>query len=254
MERRFADTKHNQTRLKRLNRVKIQLYCVLVCLHSSQLKALLVAGKNGDWTLPFGKIQTNRDQDLTGSAQRILKNSGYQAAYIEQLCSLGSCSFGSSTIDKDNKYWNLSIAYVALTPFPYSKFSAKEHQWVTLEQLSSSSIENEGGINDGLKNVTVKQHEINIIKLSCERLKQKAQYSLVPGFALPKEFTLSELQQVHELMINKQLDKKSFRRRIQKANMLLDTGKKRRRAGRPAHLYSLLPNAANYTFVRTLLA
>lgn len=43
-----------------------------------------------------------------------------------------------------------------------------------------------------------------------ERLKQKSLYSIVPGFALPEVFTLTELQHVHEVLIGKTLQKNLF--------------------------------------------
>jgi hypothetical protein len=85
-----------------------------------------------------------------------------------------------------------------------------------------------------------------------ERLRQKALYSIVPAFALPEKFTLPELQQLHEILIGKSIQKKSFRRRIEQADILLDTGEKRTERGRPASLYSVKPNGKTFNFVRNL--
>ena len=43
----------------------------------------------------------------------------------------------------------------------------------------------------------------------------------MPGFALPEVFTLPELQHVHEILIGKEIQKKSFRRRIEQADLLV---------------------------------
>ena len=85
-----------------------------------------------------------------------------------------------------------------------------------------------------------------------ERLRQKALYSIVPAYTLPEEFTLPELQHVHEVLIGKELQKKSFRRRIEQAELLVDTGNKRKEGGRPAVLYRLKQVSAGFTFVRNL--
>ena len=92
----------------------------------------------------------------------------------------------------------------------------------------------------------------HIIGLARERLKQKALYSIVPAYALPEKFTLPELQRIHEVLIGKRLQKKSFRRRIGQSNLLLDTGLKRQEGGRPATLYKMRARSGRFTFVRNL--
>jgi 8-oxo-dGTP diphosphatase len=63
---------------------------------------------------------------------------------------------------------------------------------------------------------------------------------------------LPELQRIHELLIGKPLQKKSFRRRIEQAELLLDTGLKRYEGGRPATLYKMRARSGRFTFVRNL--
>jgi hypothetical protein len=48
------------------------------------------------------------------------------------------------------------------------------------------------------------------------------------------------------------LQKKSFRRRIEQAELLLDTGLKRQEGGRPAALYKMRARSGRFTFVRNL--
>ncbi|POZ51636.1 NUDIX domain-containing protein [Methylovulum psychrotolerans] len=94
-----------------------------------------------------------------------------------------------------------------------------------------------------------------MIGLARERLRQKALYSIVPAYALSETFTLPELQRLHEVLIGKRLQKKSFRRRIRRieqAELLLDTGEKRSEGGRPATLYRMKQASDSYTFVRNL--
>ena len=55
---------------------------------------------------------------------------------------------------------------------------------------------------------------------------------------LPRQFTLSELQQVCEVILRKPLDKRNFRKRILGLGLIEATGKDRRDgAHRPASLY-----------------
>lgn len=55
---------------------------------------------------------------------------------------------------------------------------------------------------------------------------------------LPREFTLAELQEVYEVIYDKPLDKRNFRRKVLGLGILEETGKERREGrGRPAALY-----------------
>ena len=93
----------------------------------------------------------------------------------------------------------------------------------------------------------------HIIGAARERLKQKALYSIVPAYALPEKFTLPELQHLHEVLLGKNIQKKSFRRRIDQAELLIDTGETRSMgSGRPAVLYRMKDDSGEYTFVRNL--
>lgn len=77
-----------------------------------------------------------------------------------------------------------------------------------------------------------------ILDYALVRLRYKLEWTTVGFELLPKKFTLTELQRVFEAVLGRQLDKRNFRRKILKLEILraLD---ERRRAGvqRPARLY-----------------
>jgi 8-oxo-dGTP diphosphatase len=57
---------------------------------------------------------------------------------------------------------------------------------------------------------------------------------------MPARFTLSELQQVYEIITDTPLDKRNFRKRILAYQCLTDTGEvKRNGQHRPARLYAV---------------
>lgn len=92
----------------------------------------------------------------------------------------------------------------------------------------------------------------DVIVAAHERLRQKALYSMAPAFALPDEFTLTELQPIHEVIIGTPLNKKSFRRRLESAEILDETGKTTKSRGRPAKLYQAKAESKQYRFIRNL--
>lgn len=81
---------------------------------------------------------------------------------------------------------------------------------------------------------------------------KKALYSIVPAYALADKFTLPNLQKLHEVLIGKSIQKKSFRQRIDQADLLMDTGEKRQESGRRSALYRIRKQSGEYTFFRNL--
>ncbi|TXH68302.1 MAG: NUDIX domain-containing protein [Thiothrix sp.] len=212
---------------------------VLFTYHQAQLKVLLVKRsaypERGLWGLPGGFVDMANDQNLEDTAQRKLQEkTGVSPPYLEQLY-----SFGSTTRDK--RGWSVTVAYTAL--IAYQECAAhietvSDAQWLPLEHLDDLSL--------------AFDHR-QIIDFARERLRQKALYSIVPAYALPEKFTLPELQHLHEVLLGKVLQKKSFRRRIEEAELLIDTGEKRSEGnGRPAALYRMKEGSGGYNFVRNL--
>jgi ADP-ribose pyrophosphatase YjhB (NUDIX family) len=188
----------------------------------------------GKWALPGGFIDTTRDKTLEDAANRkLLEKTGVEPPYLEQLCTIGDDG-------RDKRGWSVTVCYTAL--IAHQKCapgidSVSDARWVDLEALDE---------------VDLAFDHRSVIAQAKERLKQKALYSIVPAYALPEKFTLPELQRIHEVLIGKPLQKKSFRRRIEQADLLLDTGSKRYEGGRPATLYKMRARSGRFTFVRNL--
>ena len=71
-----------------------------------------------------------------------------------------------------------------------------------------------------------------------ERLVAKLDYSTIAFQFLPKQFTLSELQEVYETIRAEPMDKRNFRKWITARNLIEATGKERRNGShRPAQLF-----------------
>lgn len=79
----------------------------------------------------------------------------------------------------------------------------------------------------------------SIIHYAYERLASKLDYTTLAGAFLPLEFTLTELQKTHEIILGQAIDKRNFRKKILSASVLSETGKLRRGGvQRPARLYT----------------
>jgi len=77
-----------------------------------------------------------------------------------------------------------------------------------------------------------------ILRLALERLRGKLRYQPVGFELLPKRFTLSELQNLYELVLERTLDKRNFRKRLLAMDLLVETDEVQRDvAHRAARLY-----------------
>jgi len=218
--------------------VLVTVDAALFTFHQEQLLVLLVKRSNhpdmGKWGLPGGFIDPARDKTLEDTVNRkLLEKTGVAPPYLEQLHTIGNDS-------RDKRGWSVTACYTAL--IAHQKCapgidSVSDARWVGFDELD---------------NIDIAFDHRSVISLARERLKQKALYSIVPAYALPEKFTLPELQRIHELLIGKPLQKKSFRRRIDQSDLLIDTGLKRYEGGRPAALYKMRARSGRFTFVRNL--
>ncbi len=76
-----------------------------------------------------------------------------------------------------------------------------------------------------------------ILAYALRRLRYKLEYTAVGFELLPETFSLSELQQTYEMILDEVLDKRNFRRRILQAGIIDPPKNYRSGEGRPARLY-----------------
>lgn len=212
---------------------------VIFTCHQESLSVLLVKRNEhphkGQWALPGGYIDTQKDATLSDTATRkAQEKTGIIPPYVEQIETIGNRN-------RDKRGWSATVCYIALIAFqdcqPISE-SASQAEWFPLDQLPQ----------------LIGFDHREIIAKARERLRQKALYSIVPAYVLPETFTLPELQRIHELLIGKSIQTKSFRRRIEQAELLTATGEMKSDSGRPAALYKMKQKSGQFTFIRNLEA
>lgn len=215
---------------------------VLFTVQDGELFTLLVKRANhpakGMWGLPGGFVDTQQDTDLNHCAQRhLLQKTGIEAPFLQPLAALGNGQ-------RDPRGWSTSISFYALMAYADCQNfvdSVSDVQWWPLAQAQHMSLAFDHG---------------DIIELALQQLQQKALDSLVLAYALPDTFTLTQLQSLHEVILGKPIQSKSFRRRIEQAQVLEDTGKisETKGKGKRPSLYRLKPGIAEYRFSRSLEA
>jgi 8-oxo-dGTP diphosphatase len=188
----------------------IDVRLVLFSLQQGELW-VAVARSNGNWELPT--VSLNPHESLDAAALRSLKERlGAECRYIEQLYSLAI---------EDALVPAVVIAYLGIAEAEASRLDAEGAAWQQAQSLPQL-----GAI------------DAKIVDYALLRLRAKLGYTTIAFHLLPMTFSLSELQQVYEIVLGRVLDKRNFRRRIQSAEILDATAETRREGShRPARLY-----------------
>lgn len=206
---------------------------------NGQLQVLMIQRSNfpekGKWALPGGFVDLKTDPDLMATAQRkLLEKTGIQTPYLEQVETIGNQY-------RDPRGWSITALYFALIDF--EKFAIQpssntEHsQWLTVDQALQLDL--------------AFDHK-QLLQLAFERLCNKTRYTTLPVSLMPEVFTLTELQNIYEIILGHSLEKKSFRRRMQEAGAVEETGQHKIVGKRPAQLFRYALDHYHFTFPRML--
>jgi ADP-ribose pyrophosphatase YjhB (NUDIX family) len=207
-------------------------------LDQGQLKVLLVERNEhpfkGYWALPGGFVDLNKDPDIHNTARRkLVSKTGIDAPLLEQVSTIGNAH-------RDPRHWSVTTLYMALIPYaPTASFieTVNEARWVPIEETDRLEL--------------AFDHK-ELLHLARERLKSKTAYTVLPMHVLKRPFSLTQLQKAFELLMDTQLEKKSFRRRILNAELLKEVGEgvPEGGKGRPATLYEPADGSESHLFVR----
>ena len=190
----------------------------------------------GEWSLPGGFIDLVGDNDLDATAMRKLKDkTGVDAPYLEQVGTVGGKV-------RDPRGWSLTVLYFALMPA----------ERVSLRAGSGASEVAWRPVKDGKVEEALAFDHAELLKKAFERLQNKARYTMLPGYVLPEEFTLTELINIYRVLLEEDIDNPMMRRRLLRTNLLEETGDFRGGDTRPAKLYRFAREASQHVFERNL--
>ena len=215
---------------------------VLFTVRDDVLQVLLTqrpAGPNephpNAWALPGGFIDVDQDESLEACARRKLaEKTGLSSPYLEQLGSWGSNK-------RDPRGWSATHVYFALIPSDGIQLKAGGH---------AADVRWQPVRDHGVREKLAFDHA-EILSAAIERLRNKVEYTSLPAFLLPDEFTLSELQHVYEIVLDRPLNKSAFRTRVRDADLIVEVPRQRSGPNRPAQLYRLKDRRHPVFFPRT---
>ncbi|QOZ52593.1 NUDIX domain-containing protein [Bradyrhizobium arachidis] len=210
---------------------------VIFAILDDRLQVLLVQRPAGEGepfplslALPGGFVDVAKDRDLAACAARKLKDkTGVTSPYLEQLGSWGSAT-------RDPRGWSATHAYFALIPADAREITS-DARWCP---ISGGKVREKLAFDHG-----------DILTSAIQRLRNKVEYTSLPAYLMPAEFTLPDLQRVYEVVLDRPLEKSAFRTRILSADIIEPVAKMRRGPNRPAQLYRLRKGREPVYFVRT---
>lgn len=186
----------------------------------------------GKLSLPGGFINLNDDKDLDETSHRkLFEKTGLKSPYLEQVETIGN-------LTRDPRGWSVTILYFAL--LDYDKIDhkkLKDSEWYP--------------VNEAKKEVLAFDHN-ELLEKALERLKSRTSYTALPMALMPNKFTLTELQTVFEIILEKKLPTKSFRRRILTAKVVAPTDESKLSGKRNAQLFKSNGVSKDFYFHRPL--
>ncbi len=172
----------------------------------------------GYWGLIGTHLPT--EEDLDDYAKYLLKRTtGLEDVYLKQVRTFGK-------VHRVPFLRVLTTAYYAIIN---PEFHDLKHSDMT-KALSWFEV-------DKLPKILFDHKEI--IDKALKKLRDEVRYHPVGFHMLPEKFTLTELQTLYEVILDKPLDTRNFRKKIQNMGLLIDTNEKQTNvAHRAAKLYS----------------
>ena len=202
-------------------RAALAVDCVVFGLDDEDLKVMLIergqAPFKGRWALPGGFVRL--DETLDEAARRELEEeTGLKRLFLEQLYPFGG-------IKRDPRERVVSVAYYALCNLRDHKVQgatdAANAAWFGLHDLPSLAFDHD-----------------DILATAVERIRGKVRYVPIGFELLPRKFTLTQLQKMYEKILDRELDKRNFRKKVLGMGILEETDEVQQDvAHRAARLY-----------------
>ena len=185
------------------------------------VSVLLIKRKNEPfqkmWALPGGLVETG--EELDDAVKRELKEeAGIDVNYLEQLFTFGDPN-------RDPRNHAISVSYFGLVrPQDFqlaAQSDAEDVAWFNIKKLPRLAFDHK-----------------KIIEAAIKRLRGKITYEPVGFELLEKKFPFSDLEKLYQTLLDQDLDRRNFKKKIMALGILEELDETLQRgAGRPAWLF-----------------
>lgn len=208
--------------MKPIQDIKLAVDAIVFGYDDKQLYILLIKQKyqpfKDQWALPGGLV---KDQEsLKDAVHRELKEeTGIQVDYLEQLYTFGD------DVNRDPRNRVVSVAYFALANpdklVLKADTDAEDAQWFNLNDIPKLAFDHE-----------------KIVQVAKSRLQSKIHYEPIGFDLLKPEFPFSDLEHLYKTILEQDIDRRNFRKKILSLGLVEETDKIfKPAAGRPSKLF-----------------
>ncbi|MDX6180769.1 NUDIX domain-containing protein [Flavobacterium sp. Fl-77] len=208
--------------MENFQNIRIAVDAIVFGYKNNSLYVLLIEQKFGSadqyWALPGGLVKN--DESLSDAVIRELhEETNVQLTFMEQLYTFGD------DIYRDSRNRVISVAYYALVDASNLEIKAdsdaEKVQWFKIDAIPTLAFD----------------HNL-IIEKAISRLKAKLTYEPIGFDLLPPEFLFSDLENLYCTILEKEIDRRNFRKKILSYGFLEQTDHfSPVKNGRPAKLF-----------------
>lgn len=190
--------------------------CVIFGYDGKQLKVLLIERGIEPflncWAFPGGFLKMD-EHALEGAKRELREETGLENAFIEQFHTF-------SDVGRDPRGRVITIAYYALVKITEVKGGddATQARWFPTDEIPPLAFDHD-----------------RILRMAMSRLKEKMHFEPIGFELLPEVFTMPQLQNLYESILEVHFDRRNFANKMLKLEILEDTG------DRPANASSRIP-------------
>ena len=208
--------------MENFQNIRIAVDAIVFGYKNNSLYVLLIEQQFGSadkyWALPGGLVKN--DESLSDAVIRELhEETNVKLNFMEQLYTFGD------DIYRDSRNRVISVAYYALVDASSFEIKADSDadkvQWCKIDEIPSLAFDHN-----------------TIIQKAISRLKAKLTYEPIGFDLLPPEFLFSDLENLYCTILEKEIDRRNFRKKILSYGFLEETEKfSPIKSGRPAKLF-----------------
>jgi len=201
--------------------IAISVDCVIFGYDNKELKVLLIKSDLEEFAGLYSLLGdlVRPDEDLENASYRVLfERTGMEDVYLEQVHTFGS-------IGRHPSGRVITTAYYSLIDIKHHKMKLNQNElhWHSVQDIKKLAFDHKA-----------------IVDTCLNRLREQVMEHPVVFNLLPEKFSLRELQDLYQAILDTDLDRRNFRKKIAIKDWLVDLNEMENDVPhRPGKLYSL---------------